>query len=739
MNDCPDRKMTPYDAGEKPARMNKRWMLVFALIFLTGVAVRLVHITKESVWWDEFATVAFLKPPPEYEASPEYNRWNQVVMRQNSPTLGAFLRQNKDLDPAAMPMYLAVEYYWNRFVSASTLSLRLLSVLFGLITLPLLFLVGAHLFGRNVGLIAMFCLALSPIHIQFSREIRMYGLMTLLAVIAVYVFCHIIEGGGKKWWGLYGIVMLALSWTHPFALLLPVSMGVFWLLSRPRDIVRLFKWGLLTALVALPAALWVLTIQFWGQDSTESWMRAPNLIELINDIFADDAIGATYQLNATPDAWSAIVGGSAAQWIISWRWAVGRAAVAVSIGCLVWLFVLPLLKRGQKEVLVGHSPAVVVAPAWSFFLGLWLILPPVMLWMLSVLWRPCHQPRYTVHSSLALYLAIGCAVMALPRRWLRALCITIIVLFYGYQQMLMLGQPQHPDWLGASRTIISEARTDDLILSHNWLWKRVFAYNLGPVPNIVCYGSTHEILAEKAAFFLDPAFPAHEPNAELRTVWTVVQTDYFTEGTIKPLEEALAARGLNYECQIFGGIQRVILYRIRRGEHTEPYTPRVSADSDAPKEFADLAMEFWRAQEYEKAIAAADNALKINPRYARAWSYMGMSYKELNRDTEALEAFQQALAIDPSDYPWTLSNHAELLIQAGRYQEAVTVAEKALEALPGDPWCLALLGRAFYYLEDYEQAQKVLRQAIQGEYNDMRIRQWLEETEKAITGSKPHE
>ena len=31
------------------------------LILFAGLDVRLLYITSESVWWDEFATVAFLK------------------------------------------------------------------------------------------------------------------------------------------------------------------------------------------------------------------------------------------------------------------------------------------------------------------------------------------------------------------------------------------------------------------------------------------------------------------------------------------------------------------------------------------------------------------------------------------------------------------------------------------------------------------------------------------------------
>lgn len=736
MADFPE--MNPPRTGVKTdtRQSSRKRRIAFTLLFLLGVAVRLAHITSESVWWDEFATVAFLKPPPAYEASPHFERWNQQVIRQSSPTLGVFLRQNKNLDPAAMPMYLVFEYYWNRHVHASPLALRLLSVLFGLAILPVVYLLGKFLFGPGAGLIALLCVALSPIHVQFSREIRMYGLMTLLAVVAVYAFCRLLEDRQPRWWILYAAAMLLLSWTHPFALLLPFTLGVFWLFAHPRDIVRLFTWGIVTAAVTLPAALWVLTIQFWGQDSTEGWMRAPSLVELINDIFADDAIGATYQVNASPWAWASLTGERFARSIIAWRWAVGRAAVLGAVAAMVWLFIVSTVLRAWKSGRYGPAGERVLRFRWFLLLALWSTLPPLVLYALSVAWRPCHQPRYTVHASLALYVILGGAIMALPKKALRITGIVCLILFYGYQQMLMLGEPQHPDFLGASKAIQEHADPNDLVLSHNWLWKRVFAYNLGPVPNIVCYGSTYEILAEKSAFYLDPAIPA---PAESRRVWVVVQTDYFSVGTIGPLEQEFDARGLDWTAYEYGGIQRVILYRVQRRGDTPPYQSAAAPDSLAPKEFADLAMEYWRAQHFDMAIAAAKAALRINPDHARSWSYLGMSYKELERNEEALEAFQRALELDPNDYPWTLNNHSELLIQAGRYEEAVVIARKALEALPGDPWCLALLGRAYHKLGDYQRAYEALAEALQGNCPDMRIRLWLEETEKAMGEGGQHE
>lgn len=727
-----------------------QWQILLALCLLLAFCVRLANITRESIWWDEFATVAFLDPPSAYVSSPYYDRWNQVVIRHPSKTLNDFLQQNRGLDPAAMPLYLVIEYYWNRYVHPSPLALRVLSLLIGMAALPILFLFGKKLFGIQAGLIALFCMAMSPIHVQFSREIRMYGLMTLLAIIVAYTFYRLVTERNLRWWLVYAFSVALLAWTHPFALLLPFTQGIFWMCilipaewftstqeERRFAIKRFLTWGFLTALMIFPAFVWVLSIQFWGQESTESWMRVPTAAELINDIFADDAIGATYQINASPKLLNRIVGPHVAAYLLSLRWKIGAIFLLVVVFAMGGLCVSAIVRVSKKER--GDVPTLAVSWAWNIFLILWVIVPPVVLYVLSSVWRPCHQPRYTLHSSLALYLILGGAIVALPKRVVWRAAIGLLVLFYVYQQALMLGDPQHPDWLGASRMLKHRAKPDDLILAHNWLWKRVFAYNLGPVPNVVCYGSQFDILAEKSHFFLDLNVSSRSGEGSRRCVWVVVQTDYFTRGTIPELEYELESRGMTFEVWEFPGIQRVILYKVVPGENFGKYISRLASESEGPKEFCDLSMEFWRAQEYEIAIAAAQAALNIHPWYARAWSYAGMAYKELNEREKALAAFAKAIELDPADYPWSLNNYAELLIASGQNEVALQISQQALDLLPGDGWSYALLGRVYYNLGDLDKAEMMLEKAQATSCQDIRIGQWLEEVKKKRAGEMANE
>ncbi|HDP34329.1 MAG TPA: tetratricopeptide repeat protein [Candidatus Hydrogenedentes bacterium] len=707
--------------------------LCFAVIFLMGVGVRLTHLSSESVWWDEFATVAFLDVSDCHQQSPHYERWNQQVIRRPPANLSDFRAQNRLVDPAAMPLYLGIEYFWNKYVHHSVVSLRLLSVIFGVSVLPLIFLLGRKLFNARAGLVSMFCAAMSPIHVQFSKEIRMYSVMTLLALALVIIFVCLLQSRQWRWWVLYALVALLLSWTHPFAVLLPFTLGVFWVTAYPGDIRRIIAWGALNACVLLPAAVYVLTIQFWGEDTTGGWMRLPTLSELAADIFADDAIGMTYQVNATPTAFSKIFGGDMAAAMLRWRWNVGRVmiagALATSIGLLFAAYGRD--RKGKRETPAARTRCDALKRA--YLLLLWLVLPPLVLYVVSMCWRPCIMPRYTVHCSLALYLIVGGAVSMISMRVLRVAAVSLVCLFYGYQQLLMIGEPQHPDWYGATALIRERGADNDLVLCHNWLWKRVFAFNLGPTPFVVGYGSSHDILAEQSAFFLSEMQAAAD-TARLPVVWIAVRTDYFERGPMAELEHALGARGLLFEFFEFRGIQHVLAYRVWTEPDKRPViNPNQRFQGEAPKEFADLALEYWRAAQYETAVAFADYANRIAADYARAWSYKGMALKELGRREEALEAFQRAVTIDRLDYPWSHVNIAMLLVDLERYDEAVNAALRALDILPDDAWAYAMLGRAQLGLREYDAALASLRRAAMLNSGDMRIQQMLGEAEEAVS------
>ncbi len=242
-----------------------------------------------------------------------------------------------------------------------------------------------------------------------------------------------------------------------------------------------------------------------------------------------------------------------------------------------------------------------------------------------------------------------------------------------------------------------------------------------------------------SAYFLDLELASLDSAEAPRVVWITVRTEYFVQGPIIPLERELDARGLRYESWEFGGIQHVLVYRVWRDQRTPPYTPAPSFDGDAPREFSDLALEFWRNNEYETTIQVAENAIRIGPDFSRAWSYKGMAHKELDNKEEALEALTRAVALDLYDYPWSHVNIAMLLIDLERYEEGVNASLRALEILPDDPWAYAMLGCAYLGLGEHDAAVEALHSAVTGNPNDARIRQLFEQAQHARDKQDQHE
>ena len=78
-----------------------------------------------------------------------------------------------------MGVYFLLLHFW-LMLGSSLGFLRGLSVLFSVATIPVIYALGARLFGRNAGLIAAWLLAINAFHIRYAQEIRGYAMVALL-------------------------------------------------------------------------------------------------------------------------------------------------------------------------------------------------------------------------------------------------------------------------------------------------------------------------------------------------------------------------------------------------------------------------------------------------------------------------------------------------------------------------------------------------------------------------------
>ncbi|HMZ20291.1 MAG TPA: protein kinase, partial [Blastocatellia bacterium] len=87
---------------------------------------------------------------------------------------------------------------------------------------------------------------------------------------------------------------------------------------------------------------------------------------------------------------------------------------------------------------------------------------------------------------------------------------------------------------------------------------------------------------------------------------------------------------------------------------------------------------FWYDWEFDRAEAEYKRAIDLNPNYPETHQWSAYLYAAQERFDETFQKLRHAQALDPLSIPIT-ANAGELLYRAGRYEEAVAQAEKALE------------------------------------------------------------
>jgi hypothetical protein len=90
------------------------------------------------------------------------------------------------------PLYYLLLHYWIALKGDTPYYVRLLSVLFGAGTIPIIYLIGKRMSGAVMGLAAAAFLAFSPFNIYFAQETRMYTCLTFNAALAIYALVRLL-------------------------------------------------------------------------------------------------------------------------------------------------------------------------------------------------------------------------------------------------------------------------------------------------------------------------------------------------------------------------------------------------------------------------------------------------------------------------------------------------------------------------------------------------------------------
>ncbi|MBV8735080.1 MAG: glycosyltransferase family 39 protein, partial [Solirubrobacterales bacterium] len=116
------------------------------------------------------------------------------------------------------PLYYLLLHFWMRMFGASESATHALSLVFGLLTIPVAMWAGWSLFGRRVGLIAAILFAYNAWLTTYAEETRMYELMALLGLIATAAFLHGFLYRRRRYLFLFAVALALMLYTHSWGI-----------------------------------------------------------------------------------------------------------------------------------------------------------------------------------------------------------------------------------------------------------------------------------------------------------------------------------------------------------------------------------------------------------------------------------------------------------------------------------------------------------------------------------------
>ncbi len=199
--------------GKARARLS-RWYGALLCVSVLGGALRFAALDAKTVWLDE-----------------AFSLW---MARHTLPDLMAWLVYI-DHHP---PLFYALLHVWVAWFGDGPTALRSLSALAGTLAIPAFGMAARRLVGERVALIATLLLALSPFHVRYAQEARMYGVLVLAVALLCYACAHLLTRPESvrqwRWWLLLATAQAAAMLTHNTAtLLVPLAfnvavLGVWW-------------------------------------------------------------------------------------------------------------------------------------------------------------------------------------------------------------------------------------------------------------------------------------------------------------------------------------------------------------------------------------------------------------------------------------------------------------------------------------------------------------------------------
>lgn len=383
--------------------MNKIKIL-FIIIIVLASSLRLVGITHESLWQDELNTLQRTR-------------------------LGIKYSFNVDIHP---PLYYVMINFWSLFFGFSDFSLRFPSVIFGVLSVIVTFMLARELFNQKIALLSSYLVAISEFVIFYSNEAKQYTMLLFLATLSTYYFVKFLKSKRTNIF-LYILVSVLAIYTHYYFIFVIVLQNLLFVLFYDKN--KLFSWIKTQALILL---LFIPQLIHFVQQamfiSSSNWYGNFVLIRELSSMLK----GFNNQIG-------------------------NPGLFILGLFFLVGLFDLIKHNKNNKIIVKKNSLIMLI-----LFVG------PLILSIVTSLtfFNTFGLARFFIYIIPPYYIIISRGILKIKNKKLLTLVLIIISLLFGQSIYTQWTANYKTEWKEAAHFLEENASYDDVIIITDWDWMK---------------------------------------------------------------------------------------------------------------------------------------------------------------------------------------------------------------------------------------------------------------------------
>ncbi len=386
------------------------WIAPLAIVGLAAV-LRFWDLDRTSLWLDEVWT------------------WQQVHL----PFWAMISAMTEDFHP---PLNNLITWSLVQFFGDSETVLRLPAAVFGTGAVWMLYRLGKTLWNTETGLLAAFFLAISPFHVWYSTEARMYALLSFTATGFIWSLVRLFQIPGHVRSVLASAAGLALIASHVYGSFTFIAVNGFIAFACvftaviPRRVQRDWLISQVAAVVLFAPWMFVLADRVHHVVTQGFWIQYPDLNSLM-------------------------------YWF---------GKVAGSLTVLGFLTILALLSFLPRKEILQRVQERAWKPQISWQVALvcvWAFTPPVAGYLLSIALQPILFDRYMSGAWPGFLLLAAAGATAASRHFVPLLAAAIVFILLANKLDQTVRTAPRNDWRQIAG-IFETHRNDNDVLTFSW-------------------------------------------------------------------------------------------------------------------------------------------------------------------------------------------------------------------------------------------------------------------------------